>query len=235
MKMFNKILGCSTVAAAFLISASTIQAQNLINGGFEVAVPQTPNPITVAGVDQGWTTFNGAGSASQSDMSSSAYSPLNGTFALLETTGPGNNWNPAGAYQIISGITPGQTYTFNIWALTDTVDTAPNGLLFQLGFETSALGGISTVENPGNTVNINGLVPTIGVWTKYSVTATAPAGYTDAIVYAMFQDNNSAIATENMFYDNSSLTLTPTPEPSTLVLAGLGGISALSLIRRRKN
>jgi hypothetical protein len=166
-------------------------------------------------------------------MSSSSYNPRSGSQTLLETLNPGNNWNPAGAYQIVSGITPGQTYTFGIWALTDTVDTAPNGILVQLGFELPTLAGASSVENPGGTVGINGNLPTLGSWTHYSVTATAPAGYTDAIMYVMFQDNNSAIVTENMFFDDATLQVVP--EPSSLALLSMGLAVPFYLIRRRKS
>lgn len=237
--MFNKVLGCGAVAATLAIGTATTQAQNLVVDP-NFAGPGTANPITVAGVDQGWALFNGASSASFSDMGASIYYPLGYptvTTALLETANVGNNWNPAGAYEIVSGITPGQTYTFSIWGLTDTANDAyasTAGLLIQLGFETSALGGVSSVENPGGSVNIDAALPTTqGVWTEYSVTATAPAGYTDAIMYNMFQDNNGATATENMYYDGASLVAAP--EPTTLALAGLGGMSLLSLIRRRNS
>jgi hypothetical protein len=252
MKMLHKILSCSTAAAAFAFSASTIQAQTIVNSGFEgvgavnTGNGWTVNPISLtsgpaggSGVNQGWATFGGdAGAvAVQNDMSSSAYTPLSGSQTLLETVQAGNNWGPAGAYQIITGITPGQTYTYSIWGLTDTANdaySATAGVLIQLGFETAALGGASSVENPGGTVGHSLALPsTQGVWTKYSVTATAPAGYTDAIVYDMFQDNATATATENLYLD--SALLVPAPEPTTLALAGLGGMSLLSLIRRRNS
>ena len=237
--MFHKILGCST-AAALIISTSTTQAQNLINPGFETTPAGfTANPITVAGVNQGWATFGGdaGATAGWSDMGGSTYSPMSGSGALLETVQPGNNWGPAGAYQIITGITPGQSYTYSIWGLTDTANdvyASTAGVLIQLGFETAALGGASSVENPGNTVGLSLALPsTQGVWTKYSVTATAPAGFTDAIVYTMFQDNATATSTENLYFDNGLLV--PAPEPTTLALAGFGGAAALAMIRRRKS
>jgi len=234
MKMLNKIIGSSiAIAAVFAFSASTTQAQNLVNGGIEgvgavnTGNGWTVNPVTLtsgpggtSGVDQGWATFGGDAGATASQSSAAA---LSGTYSLLETVMPGNNWGPAGAYQIISGITPGQKYTFNIWAMTDTANdayAAGAGFLVQLGFETSALGGISTVENPGNNVGISGALPsTQGVWTEYTVSATAPAGYTDAIVYAMFQDNATATAKEDLYLDNAVLSV---PEPSTLALLGMG-------------
>jgi Carbohydrate binding domain/PEP-CTERM motif len=223
MKMLNKIIGGSiAIAAVLAFSASTTQAATLVNGGFETALPQTANPITLAGVDQGWTTFNGAGSAAQSSVVAQS-----GTYSLLETAGVGNNWNPAGAYQIVSGITAGQSYTFSIWALTDTVnDTYGNntaGVLFQLGF-----GNFTNPTNSqqfvslGSSVSPDPHLPTINTWTLYTATGVAPAGATDASVYAMFQDNGSATATEHLYYDNASLTVTPVPEPSSLVLLAMG-------------
>jgi hypothetical protein len=47
----------------------------------------------------------------------------------------------------------------------------------------------------------------------------------------MFQDNNSAVALEDMYYDNAQLTLIP--EPSSLALLGLA--VPFFFIRRRKS
>ena len=252
MKMFHKILGSSAIAAAALaFSASTIQAQTIINPGFEgVGAPNTGNGWTVnpisltsgpaggSGVNQGWANFDST-STSQSDLSaSSTLSPHSGTYALYETIAAGNNWQTEGTYQIISGITPGDTYRFSVWAATDT-GVLYQGALIQLGFQTPALGGANSVENPGNTVGISALPP-INTWTQYSVDATAPAGCTTAIMYLMLQDYNAGVGPittqEDMFYDDATLVnITPAPEPSTLALAGLGGAGLLSLIRRRKS
>lgn len=240
MKMLSKIIGGSVAIAAVLaFSASTVQAQNLLvdpnfNGPF------TPNPITLTsgpgatpGVNQGWALFD---SANQNDMSSVSGSPYGtATYAMNETLAAGNNWETPGAYQIVTGITPGQSYTLSVEAWTDTGFIWVGGLV-QLGFETPALGGATTVENPGNTLGITANVP-IGTWTQYSVTATAPAGCSDAIVYLMSQDYNNITYNEpiptgeEVFYDNA--VLTPTPEPSTLALLAMGLGMPFYFLRRK--
>jgi hypothetical protein len=236
MKMLHKILGCSTAAAA--LALTTTQAQNLlVNGDFENAGGFTANPITVAGIGQGWAAFGATG---QNDMSSAAGAdvPKSGSFALLEQNGAGNNWNPAGAYQIVGGITAGTTYTFSIWAITDTGSTwGPTPVDLQLSFnDSSGTGGTQTPTglspNDGSFSFGTSVANTANGWTQYTVSAIAPAGSQYAMVYAMFMDNGQ-VATENMFFDNASLVAAP--EPTTLALAGLGGAAALSLIRRRKN
>jgi PEP-CTERM motif len=244
MKMFPKIItGVFGMAACLALSSSNTQAQVLVNSGFEgvgdvnTGNGWTVNPISLtsgpggtSGVDQGWATFGGDAGATASQSSAAA---LSGSYSLLETVMPGNNWGPAGAYQIISGITPGQTYTFNVWGMTDTANdayAAGAGFLVQLGFYDAALSGVSSVENPGHTVGISGALPSsMNVWQEYSVSATAPAGYSDAVVYLMFQDNGTASATEHLYIDNASLAV---PEPASLALLALG--LPMFFIRRRK-
>src|SRR6267154_6056886 len=117
MKMFNKILGCSTAVAAVLtFSASTTQAVNLLSdpnfGG-----PFTANPITPisGGLNNGWALYGAVGS---SDMSSAVSSPYGGATTALLTQN--TTWGGAGGYQIITPtITVGATYTFTMYALTD--------------------------------------------------------------------------------------------------------------------
>ena len=248
--MLNKIIGGSSIAiaAALAFSASTTQAQNLlVNGSFENSA-FTANPISLtsgpngtSGVGQGWATFGGGagGFTRQTNMFNSTFaSPQSGTNALLETANVGNGWNPSGAYQIVNGITAGQTYTFSIWALTDTVNdgyaNTNAGVLFQLGF-----GNFTNPTNSAQFVSLGSAVspdphlPAINTWTLYTATGVAPAGATDASVYAMFQDNGSAIATENLYYDNASL-VRVVPEPASLALVGMG-LASFYLIRRRKS
>lgn len=216
MKMLPKVItGAIGVVAALAVSA---QAQVIVDPNFNG--PYTANPITVAGVDQGWAPFSAGLIATTPTYNGAANS-------LGLALGAQDNWGTPGAYQIDTGVTPGQTYTFSVWAYQTASFTTAGGLV-QLGFENSALGGISTVENPGNTVGITVNGP-VDVWTEYSVSATVPAGDSDAVVYLMAQDYNNPDPVA-IYYDGASLV----PEPATIALLGMGLALPLYLIRRRK-
>jgi len=218
MKMLSKIIGGSVaIAAVMVFSTSAIQAQVIVDPNY--SGPYTANPITVAGVNQGWAPFS-TGLIATSPTYNGAPTSLG--LAL----GAQDNWGTPGAYQIDSGVTPGLKYTVSAWVYQTAAATTAGGLL-QLGFETAALGGASTVENPGNTVGITINGP-LGVWTQYSVSATAPAGYTDAVVYTMAQDYNNANPLAFYFDDVS---IAAVPEPASLALLALG--LPLFFIRRR--
>jgi len=240
MKMFSKFFGSSAaVAAALALGASNSQAAPaIVNPGFESATGFTANPIGLSGENQGWATFG----SSRSDMSASVDFPQSGSFSLLAVNGVGNNWNPQGAYQIVSGVTPGQTYTFSSYFLTDTGTTYGTPVALQLGFGnfsgTSFVDLGSVEAGAGNNVNwgfgdngsTHGAIASLDTWVQGSVSATAPAGATDAVMYLFFMDNGQT-TTENVYFDTT--TLTSAPEPSTLALLGMG-LAAPFFLRRRK-
>jgi Carbohydrate binding domain/PEP-CTERM motif len=245
MKTLNQIIGSSiAIAATIALSASTAQAQNLlVNPGFDNAAGFTSNPILPAGVNQGWATFG----ASQNNMFNSPVdAPLSDGYALLAVNNPGNNWNPQGAYQVVSGITPGTTYTYSIWAITDTGSTwGPTPVDIQLSFGDGSVnpastppGAVATTATPVDLSPNNGsfnfgtsVANNANGWVQYTVSATAPAGSVYGIVYAMFMDN-AQITTENMYFDNASLTAV-VPEPTILALLGAG--LTFGLLRRRNS
>jgi len=218
MKMFPKVIAAAFgVVAAYSISA---QAQGIVDPNY--SGPYTANPITVAGVDPGWAPFSAGLIATTPTYNGAATS-------LGLVLGAQDNWGTPGAYQIDSGVTPGLKYTVSAWVYQTAPATTAGGLL-QLGFETAALGGISTVENPGNTVGITINGP-LDVWTEYSVSATAPAGYTDAVVYTMAQDYNNANPLA-FYFDGVSIAV---PEPATIALLGMGLALPFYFLRRRSS
>ena len=230
MKGFDQFIGSGVpVAAALAISVLTTQAQNLlVNPGFED--PLLSNP----GVNQGWAAF---GTAARSDMMFSVDYPHSGEYSLLAENAPGNNWNPVGVEQIVdgtlrgfpyAGITPGSPYTFTCWYLTDTGVTmsSVDPVALQIEFLDSAMVSL------GTTGGFNYTLPSNDTWYQGSVTATAPAGSTYLVVYAMFMDNGQT-TTENVYFDDAAIMYIP--EPSSLMLMSVGLGFLFCLIRSRNN
>ncbi|HVU27534.1 MAG TPA: carbohydrate binding domain-containing protein [Verrucomicrobiae bacterium] len=237
MKMLHRMMGGSIgVAAAFMLNASNTQAQNLlINGDFESASGFTANPISTtsgtggtSGVNQGWATF-GAG---QSDMSSAASSPESGTYSLLAVNGPGNDWNPQGAYQIIDGIVAGQTYTLTAYYLIDSLsaNTGTYTTPFDMSIHFGNLVGSTWTDVTTDETGWSG-VPSLDTWVQASITITAPVGASEAAVYLFYMDD-AQTTVDQMYMDNASLVAVP--EPTTMALVSMGLAVPFYLLRRRK-
>src|SRR5689334_15115260 len=101
MKMFPKLItGVIGMAATLALSTATTHANLLFNGDMESAAGFVANPITISTVNGGWANNFGGYAPSQSTTYVES-----GTYSLLTQNNVGNNWNPVGTYQIVSGIT----------------------------------------------------------------------------------------------------------------------------------
>ena len=220
--MFPKVItGVVGLAAIAAFSTTSAYANLLVNGDMESAAGFTANPITLATVNDGWANNFGGYAPSQSTTYAES-----GTYSLLTQNNVGNNWNPVGTYQIVSGVTVGQTYTLTAWALTPSVTGSVAGsgpIDVQLQFLDASLANLTTTETGWSAL------PN-GAWTEYTVTATAPAGAVYAAPYLMFMEANQTVA-ESVYFDNAVLDV---PEPGTIALLGMGVALPLYLIRRRK-
>ena len=212
------MLCCAALGAV----AMSTQAQNLlVDPGAELQT-STPNPAT--GYGQGWAFFNGA-TFSQTVAHS-------GTWSIADVGAGG--YTVPGAYQQFAAAA-GQQFTMTGFGLTTAALTTGYGDL-QITYWSGPNGtgsNLGTVEtSPGNaypSAQINSGTP-VNTWTALSVTATAPVGTQSIDAYAITIDATAA----PIYFDDMTLTATATPEPSTLALAGMGGMAMLSLLRRRK-
>jgi hypothetical protein len=235
MKTLNKIVGSSIgVAAALALSASSMQAQNLVvNPGFESAGGFTANPPAGVAVGAGWANNFGGSAEGQNDMSSSPDSPHSGSYALLAANAPGNTWNPQGSYQIIANSSVGDAWTASVWALTDTglngAATAGTGPVdFQIDFmDSTGTNNLGQADLGWAAIAVN------DTWQKYSLSGVVPAGTAFIQIYDMAMIGPGATAPVNVYFDDNSLTVAP--EPTTLAIAGMGLASSFFLIRRRKS
>jgi hypothetical protein len=228
MKIINRVIGSSIgVAAVLALNVSTIQANVVTDPGYEAGTPGQPNPIPIpGGAGGGWAVFNGAGY--------STAHPETGTYSLLETEGAGSAWNFEASYQVVGGITAGQSYTLTGDFMATTALSSYNPVFIQLTFLNSSGTDIGTVQTGGSgALAVQYGAPAIGTWYTATVTATAPAGAAYVAPYLAMMENGATTATETIYWDKTSLTAAP--EPSTLALMSLS-LAAVPfyLIRRRK-
>jgi hypothetical protein len=152
----------------------------------------------------------------------------------MEDNGHGGFGVP-GSFQILSAAA-GNAYDFTGFGLTPTTPGTGNTFgALQITFFSGANGtgsNLGTVgTSPGNAQVSNEITassPT-GQWIALDTgTAIAPAGSQSMEVFTIAVDQNPA----NVYFDD--LSLVQVPEPSSFALAGLGALSLLAALRRRK-
>jgi len=205
--------------AAVLLMGNSASAQ-VINGGFETA----SGSYTTGAL--GWSDNSGAAAGTTASATRSTSSPFAGsaelTLAYNNTPTPGGG--PASIAQSDIFSTPGGAETFSFEAKGVTIGFENNQWQIQWFNAANAFIGSSGFQS------FQG-----GLTSSYSLqsfSVTAPANTAGALV--QFLQAGSAVSSDAGVTLIDNVTLAPAPEPATLALTGLGGVAALSLIRRRK-
>jgi len=226
----KRVLFCAAsfgLASGWL--ASTASAANLLaDPGFELqTLAPNPNPTGVAG----WANFGGA---------SFLNTPLAHTGNwVLDTPDNGGGYSVPGTYETFAA-TPGEQFTFSGFVYTPNalVTNSNDFAILQMAFfPGGAPNNYAGGTQIGNAVGVNvgtpagggGIALPQGVWTPASVTATAPAGTNSMAAYLL---DINADTNGDFYFDDTSLTATNVPEPTTLGLLGVTGLVALRRRRR---
>jgi hypothetical protein len=198
---------------------SNARANLLANPSFEN--PQITANGEAAGAGTGWNTYNAVFTENTTGRGNLAAEDGD---QLIKTFGGGS-----GVYQDFA-VTAGEAYNASAFAEFSASDPPTPG--------TSSVGQLLVIFfNSGNSIirtdalNIVDSLPTSppdDVWVPGSLSNTVPAGAVDL----RYQLNTSNQAGGSVFYDNTSLTVTPVPEPATMSLLAMS--AGALLFRRRK-
>lgn len=219
MHQWNRCAAIALGAVVFMIAGSRTLAQNLlVNPSFE-------DPITMDGPPfvGFWEGFSGGAGASAAN---STVTPRTGAQSLeLMIAGVDNTFT--GAFQDVTGLTPGSPTTFSGYHRTPDSPT-----VFGLGIEYRIEWRDSTTDTEiSRTPNMTTPVPT-DAYALFSLDAAVPAGADTArIVYAIqtFGGEPNPTNTGTVYLDDLSFVVIP--EPASLALVGVSG---LGLLRRRR-
>jgi hypothetical protein len=225
-----KTMAALAAAGVFTLAAGqSSRAQNLLaDPGFELGLTApNPNPNGLTG----WANFNGAAFLNTPLSHSGQY--------VLDTPDNGGGYSVPGTYQDFAA-SAGEVFTLSGWVYTPNALVANDNdfAILQLSFFTGSPPnnyaggtgvGAAVGVNVGDPNGGGGVALPQGVWTFASVSATAGAGTQSMGAYLL---DINADANADFYFDDMSLQVVP--EPTTLALAGLGGLSLLWSRCRRK-
>lgn len=221
------IASSATHATTILIDATTR------NGNFEVTAAGGINDGDRTFADTAdWTNTNGAQTAQATRNtpanldSTGDYTGASGGYNAVVSEGAGQYFSNETGHTVAAGdVYDATLYWIDAFGWTDTADQI-------------ALEFFTTVDDTiGGTVEdvlqfLSGVSSTDATYQEFSVTGTSlPAAFEGDALFVRFLPVNGNATNGFARVDDFSLSVTPVPEPSSLLLVALG---ALPFVRRRR-
>lgn len=204
------LVGILMVAGVGSASAANL----LVNPSFEDPITSDGPPFVGF-----WEGFSGGATATAANSMAQARTGAQSLELSILTTP--NSF--AGAFQDVTGLTPGTEYMLSGWHLAPAAFAAGT----ELRVEWRNAGSDMEITRTPNLTP----VPT-DAWSLFSLTATVPDGADTARVVYAIQTFSGGGADENVVYvDDVSFDIVPEPS-SAVLLAAAGGLALLARRRR---